>query len=74
MNAEIPGAILVKIDLIKNGALWQTISPMAPIYAATLSDPDVTADGYYRVEVTARDMSDGSYYFAWSNPVFVSLP
>ncbi len=74
VNAESPTVFLVKIDLIKNGALWQTISPMAPIYAATLSDPDVTADGYYRVEVTARDMSDNSYHFAWSNPVFVSLP
>jgi len=74
VNAESPTAILVKIDLIKNGALWQTISPMASDYEVTLSDPDVTADGYYRVEVTALDLTTGSYHFAWSNPVFVNVP
>jgi hypothetical protein len=27
VNAEIPAAMLVKIDIIKNGQLWQTIEP-----------------------------------------------
>jgi hypothetical protein len=74
VDSESPTAVLVKIDVIKNGAVWQTITPYTPAYAATLSDADVTEDGYYRVEVTAFDMSDGSTHFAWSNPVFVNVP
>lgn len=73
VNSESPTAILVKIDIIKNGDVWQTISPMGPTYEATLSDGSVTEDGYYRVEVTSLDMVTGNYYFAWSNPVFVSV-
>jgi len=64
----------VKIDVIKNGAIWQTINPYAPTYQATLPDDSVTEDGYYRVEVTSLDPSSGQYYFAWSNPVFVEVP
>jgi hypothetical protein len=67
-----PTAILVKIDIIKNGAIWQTLNPMSPTYAGTVLDADVTENGYYRVEVTSLDMATGAYYFAWSNPVFVS--
>ena len=71
--SESPTAILVKIDIIKNGELWQTINPMFPTYQDTLIDDGVTEDGYYRVEVTSADGS-GNYYFAWSNPVFVRMP
>ena len=67
-----PTAILVKIDIIKNGAILQTINPMAPIYGGTVLDDAVTENGYYRVEVTSLDMVSGAYYFAWSNPVFVN--
>ena len=74
VSSENPAAVLVKIDIIKNGAIWQTISPFSPTYEATLSDDNVTEDGYYRVEVTSLDMSNGNYYFAWSNPVFVDIP
>jgi hypothetical protein len=73
-NSESASAILVKIDIIKNGEIWQTINPFTPVYEATLLDDGVTEDGYYRVEVTSMDPSTGQYYFAWSNPVFVEIP
>ena len=73
VDSENPAAILVKIDIIKNGEIWQTISPMSPTYDATLLDEGVSEDGYYRVEVTSLDNSTGRYYFAWSNPVFVKV-
>jgi hypothetical protein len=72
--SESPTAVLVKIDIIKNGEIWQTLNPMTPTYQTTLSDKSVTAAGYYRVEVTSYDVVSGNYYFAWSNPVFVSIP
>jgi hypothetical protein len=72
-NSESPTAILVKIDIIKNGDLWQTLGPMAPSVEITLGDDGVTEDGYYRVEVTSYDVMSG-YHFAWSNPVFVRIP
>jgi hypothetical protein len=71
VNSENPSAILIKIDIIKNGAIWQTVNPMSPVYQATLPDNNVTEDGYYRVEVTSLDLASGKYYFAWSNPVFI---
>ncbi len=74
VNSESPTAVLVKIDIIKNGSIWQTISPFAITYTTTLEDAGVTCDGYYRVEVTSLDVVSGSYYFAWSNPVFVRIP
>jgi hypothetical protein len=73
-NSESPTAILVKIDIIRNGELWRTISPTQAVYEDTLSDGAVTEDGYYRVEVTSQDLPDGPYHFAWSNPVFVNVP
>jgi hypothetical protein len=74
VNSENPTAILVKIDIIKNGAVWKTVAPSSPSYQVTLSDNQVNADGYYRVEVTSLDMANGKYYFAWSNPVFIDVP
>jgi hypothetical protein len=74
VSSESPTAILVKIDVIKNGAVWQTLGPMAPSFEATLEDADVAEDGYYRIEVTSLDVLSGAYYFAWSNPVFVRVP
>jgi len=71
-SSQSPTAILVKIDIIKNGAILQTINPMAPSYSGTVLDDNVTEAGYYRIEVTSLDMVSGAYYFAWSNPVFVS--
>jgi len=72
--SESPTAILVKIDIVKNGDVWQTINPSSSDYEDTLVDDGVTADGYYRVEVTSLDMVTGNYYFAWSNPVFARVP
>jgi hypothetical protein len=74
VSSESPTAILVKIDVIKNGDVWQTTSPMSPTYEVTLEDVGVTEDGYYRVEVTSYDVISGSYHFAWSNPVFARVP
>jgi hypothetical protein len=73
VNSESPTAILVKIDIIKNGDVLQTISPMSPTYQTTPAD-SVTEDGYYRVEVTSYDVISGAYHFAYSNPVFVDVP
>ena len=73
VDSESATAILVQINIIKNGSVLQTMGPMAPTYQTTLSD-EVTEDGYYRVEVTSLDLATGSYYFAWSNPVFVDIP
>jgi hypothetical protein len=76
-SSESPGAILVKIDVIKNGEVWQTINPLLPAYEATLTDDAVNEDGYYRVEVTSCELTPtgcGSYDFAWSNPVFARVP
>ena len=80
VNSESPTAVLVKIDIIKNGSwrdtgdFWQTIYPMSPVYEGTVVDEEVTEDGYYRVEVAAVDAVTGALYFAWSNPVFVDVP
>jgi hypothetical protein len=71
--SESPTSILVKIDIIKNGDVWQTISPLSSTYEDLLVDDAVTEDGYYRVEVTSVDVG-GNYYFAWSNPVFARVP
>lgn len=73
VKAETPGFILGEIDIIKNGEVVQTISPMAPTYDGTLVY-SVTERGYYRVEVTSVDLATGAYRFAWSNPVFVKCP
>ncbi len=72
-NSESPTAVLVKIDIIKNGEVWRTISPMEPAYEDTLADSGVTESGYYRVEVASRDLPDGPDRFAWSNPVFLNV-
>jgi hypothetical protein len=73
VSSESPTAILVKIDIIKNGViLGDTITPYSPTYEASLEDA-VTEDGYYRVEVTSYDMISKGYQFAWSNPVFVRV-
>jgi hypothetical protein len=66
-------AVLVKIDVVKNGEVWQTIEPLARTYEDTFVDDVVTEDGYYRLEVTSQDAA-GNLSFAWSNPVFVEVP
>jgi hypothetical protein len=73
VSSESPTAVLYKVDIIKNGEILQTLSPMMPSYEGTLTD-SVTEDGYYRVEVTSVDVFTGVPYFAWSNPVFVDVP
>ena len=73
VNSNSGTAILVKIDIIKNGEIWQTVRDSLPTYMASMTDDDVTEDGYYRVEVTSYDVISGSFYFAWSNAVFVSV-
>jgi hypothetical protein len=73
-NSESPSALLARIDIIKNGVLWQRIEPWMPAYDATLTDEAVTENGYYRVEITAYDPAAQSYTFAWSNPIFVKVP
>jgi len=72
-SSESPTGVLVKIDVIKNGEVWQTINPKQPVYEETLIDVSVARDGYYRVEVTSQDLPGGPHRFAWSNPVFVNV-
>jgi hypothetical protein len=74
VNSESTSAVLAKIDIYKNGEIWQTANPMASSAVLTLADEAVTGAGYYRVEVTAYDPVTGQYTFAWSNPVFVMAP
>ncbi len=70
VDSETPGFIVARIDIIKNGVVWKTITPYLP--ACDFSFEDVVAgDGYYRVEVTTY--SSRGYQFAWSNPVFVRV-
>ena len=72
-SSESETAILVKIDVIKNGEVWQTLEPMSQTYEDSLADDAVIEDGYYRIEVTSFDTASGNTYFAWSNPVFVRV-
>ena len=72
-SSESDTAILVKIDIIKNGEVWQTLSPLSETYEVSLADDDVTEDGYYRIEITSQDVMTGEYFFAWSNPVFTRV-
>ena len=71
VNSESDSAIIVKIDVIKNGEVWQTYTPNTPVYETKLVDTSAPEKGYYRIEVTAYDLASGQYSFAWSNPVFV---
>jgi hypothetical protein len=74
VSSESPSAVLTKVDVVKNGDVWQTISPMQPAYEDTLIDRSVTGNGYYRVEVVSQELPAGPKRFAWSNPVFVNVP
>jgi len=67
-TAETPGYVVAKIDIYKNGQLWNTIPGGSP----TILTDTVTADGYYRIEVTS--VGPGLPQFAYSNPVFVDVP
>ena len=72
-DSESPTAVIVSIDIIKNGSVWQTLNPFSPSYQDVLMDDAVTEDGYYRVEVTSYDVVSEEVFFAWSNPVFVEV-
>jgi len=73
VDAESETTVLVKIDVIKSGEVWQTVEPLARTYEDTFVDDVVTEDAYYRIEVTSQDAA-GNLSFAWSNPVFVDVP
>ena len=69
-NAESPTAVIVMVDVIKNGEVFHTLTPNSPTFEVTLEDADVT-NGYYRAEIIAMDMATEQYDYAWANPVFV---
>jgi len=77
LSVDSEGAsILYRIDVIKNcqdDSSIQTFYPMTPTFSTSLTD-SVTADGYYRVEVTAINPATSAFSFAYSNPVFVRVP
>ncbi len=70
VNSESPTAVLVRVDIIKNGEVIHSDQPLAPSYMIRLDD-DVAGDCYYRVEVTSMESSDGRPRLAFANPVFV---
>ncbi len=70
---ESESAVLVRVDIIRNGEVWQSVSPLAATYECTIDDTEVSGDGYYRVEVVSLDTATGMYQFAWANPVFVRV-
>lgn len=72
VDSESPSSILAKIDIIKNGRVWRTLSPMSPIFETRITDEDLVK-GYYRVEVVAVDGWTGKYSFAYANPVFTRV-
>ncbi|MFH0729252.1 MAG: hypothetical protein V2B19_23275 [Pseudomonadota bacterium] len=72
VNSENPAATLAVVSIIKNGEILFREEPMSPTYELELEDT-VTGNGYYRVEVTSMDISDGRPRFAFGNPVFVKL-
>ncbi len=71
-DSQSPAAVIVKIDIIKNGVILQTSNPMTAEVELEVKD-QVTQDGYYRVEITAYDSISGKYQFAYTNPVFVKI-
>ncbi|MBD3343635.1 MAG: hypothetical protein GF401_01080 [Chitinivibrionales bacterium] len=73
VESDSPTSIIVKIDIIKNGEFFETITPYQPSFSTELVDHALATDCYYRVEVTAFDMETNAYSFAYSNPVFTRL-
>ena len=73
MDSQSPTAVIAKVDVIKNGQVWQTLTPNVATFETTFEDTDVNVPGYYRVEITSYDLVTGKYQFAWANPVFVNL-
>lgn len=73
VDSETESGIIAKIDIIKNGSVWRTLSPMAPAYEGTIVDESVPSDGYYRIEIVVVDGWTGEYDFAYTNPVFTRV-
>ncbi|MGD9223901.1 MAG: CehA/McbA family metallohydrolase [Desulfobacteraceae bacterium] len=79
IDSESETAVLTKIDIIKNGEIWKSItfnpSDQVFTFKETFIDDDCNFDGYYRVEVIALEMADDipQPKFAWSNPVFIKI-
>jgi hypothetical protein len=71
-ESESPNAVLVKLDVVKNAEIIHTSSP-GTAQTEIFLDDQVTEDTYYRVEVTCFDTATGMYYFAWANPIFVTI-
>jgi hypothetical protein len=72
MSSESLTAIIVKVDVIKNGKVWQSLTPKQAVCELTLQDAQVSESGYYRTEIVSYEPVSGVYQFAWANPVFVN--
>ncbi len=71
-NAESDSSVFVKVDIIRNGEVFKTLTPQTPTFDVTIEDGD-PVHGYYRAELTTMDMRMQTYQFAWANPVFVRV-
>lgn len=71
-DSQNQAAVIVKVDIIKNGQVLQTQNPMSADVEIQLEN-EVTQDSFYRVEVTAYDSISKKYRFAYSNPIFVEI-
>jgi hypothetical protein len=72
VDSESPTALLVTVDIIKNGEVIHSVQPMASEYQLVLKD-EVSEDCYYRVEVTSLEGADNRPRFAYGNPVFIDF-
>lgn len=69
-DAENANAVFVKVDIVRNGQVLQSLTPQTPTFDVTIEDAEPT-NGYYRVELTTMDLTTNAYQFAWANPIFV---
>jgi hypothetical protein len=72
MDSNSASAIIIKVDIIKNGQIMQTLTPNLQAYDVNIVDEDVNSPGYYRVKIVSHDTINDEVQFAWTNPVFVN--
>lgn len=71
-NAESDSSVFVKVDIIRNGEVFETLTPQTPTFDVMIEDEN-PVHGYYRAELTTMDVQTKTYQFAWANPVFVHV-
>jgi hypothetical protein len=64
------GGTVEFVDIMRDGVVWQTVSPQAGSFTGTWTDPDVCGHSYY-VRVRFSD-SGRAGHMGWSSPVWVA--